>query len=93
MAAGRPTDVFQVEGDMATAANETSGYTFTPTVAEAFTNLGNCVTNAAGFESSKSGKMESMDEFFAGAQDLPPTLSDTDLTTFDSEVLAATDIE
>ena len=89
MAAGRPRDVFTVEGDMAASAVATSGYTFTPAVAAAFTSLGNCVSNAAGFATSTSGIMESMDEFFAGAEELPPTLAETDLTTFDSEILAA----
>ena len=75
MAAGRPRDVFTVEGEMAAdRRSATSGYTFTPAVAAAFTNLGNCVTNAAGFETSTSGMMESMDEFFAGAEELPQTL-------------------
>ena len=92
MAAGRPRDVFTVETEMVATAAATSGYTFTPAVAAAFTNLGNCVTNAAGFQTSTSGMMESMDELFAGAEALPQTLAETDLTTFDSETLATTGV-
>ena len=77
---------------MVATAAATSGYTFTPAVAAAFTNLGNCVTNAAGFQTSTSGMMESMDELFAGAEALPQTLAETDLTTFDSETLATTGV-
>jgi mono/diheme cytochrome c family protein len=92
LAAGRPRDVFTVEGEMAAAAVATSDYAFAPSVAESFTNLGNCVTNAAGFENSTSGKMESMDTFWAGATELPQTIAETDLTTFDAETLASTGV-
>ena len=91
LAAGRPKDVFMIDEDLGGAASST-GYGFAPAVASAFTNLGNCVTNAAGYETSTSGVMESMDKFWEDATDLPQNLSQTDLTTFDSEALAATGV-
>jgi mono/diheme cytochrome c family protein len=92
LSAGRPKDVFMIDASVLGGAMTSTGYGFAPTVASSFTNLGNCVTNAAGFESSTSGVMESMDKFWEDAKDLPQTLADTDLTTFDSEVLAATGV-
>ncbi len=94
LAAGRPRDVFMVEGDTPAAAMAASDYGFTPAVAAAFTNLGNCVSNAAGFETSTSGMMEAMDDRFAAVEmgTLPQNLSETDLTTFDSEILAQTGV-
>jgi len=92
IAAGRPRDVFMIEGDPLGSATATTGYGFTPAMAAGFTNLGNCVTNTAGFENSTSGQMESMDTFWENATELPQTIEETDLTTFDSEALAATGV-
>ena len=68
----------------------TANYTFTPAVAAAMTNIGNCVPTAALFASSTSDVMKSKDELFAGATELPRTLAETDLTSLDSEELAKT---
>ena len=54
------------------------------------TNIGNCVPTAALFASSTSDVMKSKDAFFATATELPRTLAETDLTSFDSEELAKT---
>jgi mono/diheme cytochrome c family protein len=90
LAQGRPADMFTVQG-IASAATGAS-YGFSPDVAAAMTNLGNCVPTPSMFANSTSGMMESMDSFFASATALPNNLADTDLTTFDSSVLAATGV-
>jgi len=89
LAAGRPSDVFTIAS---TVSSSSSGYMFTPDMANAMTNLGNCVPNAAGFATDTSGMMQSKDDFFASATALPTDITDTDLTTFDSATLAATGV-
>ena len=87
LAQGRPADSFTIDTGMASTA--ASNYGFTPDLAAAMTNLGTCIPNQAAYQTSTSGMMESKDEFFATATALPQNLADTDLTTFDSEALAA----
>ncbi len=84
---GRPADKFTMDAGMASTA--ISNYGFTPDLAAAMTNLGTCIPNQAAYQMSTSGVMESKDEFFATATALPNNLADTDLTTFDSQALAA----
>lgn len=88
LAQGRPADMFTIEA----TASAGGSYAFTPDVAAAMTNLGTCVPSPGAFASSTSGMMESMDQQFASASELPASLADTDLTTFDSSVLAATGV-
>jgi mono/diheme cytochrome c family protein len=87
LAQGRPADKFSI--DAGSASTAVSNYGFTPDLAAAMTNLGTCIPNQAAYQMSTSGMMESKDEFFATATELPQNLADTDLTTFDSEALAA----
>jgi mono/diheme cytochrome c family protein len=87
LAQGRPADSFTI--DTGTASTTASSYGFTPDLAAAMTNLGTCIPNQAAYQMSTSGMMESKDEFFATATALPQNLADTDLTTFDSQALAA----
>ncbi len=88
---GRPKTMFTVDA-AAIGANTSSGYMFTPELASAMTNLGNCVPSPEEYANTPSGMMESMDESFAGATSLPQSLSETDLTSFDSQVLAETGV-
>ncbi len=87
LAQGRPADSFTMDAGASSGA--ISNYGFTPDLAAAMTNLGTCIPNQAAYQMSTSGMMESKDEFFASATELPQSLADTDLTTFDSEALAA----
>jgi mono/diheme cytochrome c family protein len=91
LSAGKPRNVFAVDDAGATdPGSAAANYTFTQTVASAMTNIGNCVPSSTLFASSTSGIMSSLDERFAGASELPATLAETDLTSFDSEELAKT---
>ncbi|HXU04291.1 MAG TPA: hypothetical protein VN903_25195, partial [Polyangia bacterium] len=91
LAAGKPRNVFAINGGgSGTGTSATANYTFSSGVAAAMSNIGNCVPSAALFGSSTSGIMASLDEFFAGATDLPKTLAETDLTSLDSQELART---
>ncbi|MES1165009.1 MAG: hypothetical protein ABUR63_04585 [Verrucomicrobiota bacterium] len=91
MAAGKPAGVYTLAAT-GPATGGIANYSFTPDVAEAMTNLGNCIPSRATFAASKSGEMESLDEFFAHATDLPDSITKTDLTSLDSQVLAATGV-
>jgi len=91
LSAGKPKGVYAVEGGMTGGSHVAkANYTFTPDVAAAMTNIGNCVPTSALFASSTSDVMSSMDEFFRTATDLPKTLAETDLTSFDAQELART---
>jgi len=87
---GRPADSFAYDTGMVSTSG--GNYGFTPDMAAAMTNLGTCIPNQAAYQMSTSGMMESKDEFFATATELPENLADTDLTTFDSQTLAATGV-
>ncbi len=91
LAAGRPSGTFTV-ASIATKSSGMADYSFTTTMGAAMTNLGNCIPTPTTFAASTSGEMESLDTFFSGATELPRNISDTDLTTFDSEVLATTGV-
>jgi mono/diheme cytochrome c family protein len=90
LAAGKPRNIFAIEGGDSGSAASAANYTFSTDVAAAMTNIGNCVPTPALFASSTSGLMTSRDEFFRTAAELPGTLGETDLTTLDSEELART---
>lgn len=92
IAAGRPKDSFVVNDPSAAPADDTggvSGYTFTPDMAAGMSNLGTCVPDKPSYMNSPSTEMEAKDTMFAAATELPNNLSDTDLVTFDTSVLAA----
>jgi len=86
---GRPSDVFFVDDS---SASGLTGGVVDYTYAE-LTNLGDCIPPATAYAQSPSAEMESKDEMFASLDSsdstLPATLAETDLTTFDAEVLAA----
>ena len=88
LAQGRPNGMFTVEDSMmgsspsAPASAGSYGYA-------AMTNLGDCIAPALQYAQSPSDEMASKDAFFASATELPTSLSDTDLTTFDGDTLAA----
>ena len=91
LSAGRPKGVYAIDGGGSGGSPSTkANYSFTTAVAAAMTNIGNCVPTSALFASSTPDVMTSLDEFFAGATELPKTLAETDLTTLDSEELAKT---
>ena len=94
LAAGKPRTVFALDGagSGGGVVSPQANYTFTAAVAAAMTNIGNCVPTSALFASSTSGIMTSMDDLFSGAQALPRTLAETDLTSLDSEELARTGV-
>jgi mono/diheme cytochrome c family protein len=89
---GRPKGVYAVDDGTggSSPGSAMANYTFTPNVAAAMTNIGNCVPTATLFASATPDVMTSMDDFFASATALPKTLAETDLTSLDSEVLART---
>ena len=92
LSAGKPRNVFSVEGGGMGGDSPNANYTFTSTVASAMTNIGNCVPSSALFASATSGIMTALDQRFADASDLPKTLAETDLTSLDSEELAKTGV-
>src|SRR6185369_1124708 len=88
---GSPTDKFVIQGGGPVSTTK-ADYTFTPAVGAALTNLGSCILDKEGFETAASGVMEAMDTFFATATSLPDNIADTDLTSFDSEILTSTGV-
>ena len=74
----------------ADAAGAAGGLAADPLLAKSFTNMGSCVP-AARIVGGETSAMDALDAKFAAAaslSDLPSKLSDTDLSTLDSEVLA-----
>jgi mono/diheme cytochrome c family protein len=73
--AGAPSAAFQAD------------YSLPPSLGEQLTNIGTCVPNryVVGINATT---MDAHDAFFAQATELPDTLAETDLTTFDSDSLA-----
>jgi mono/diheme cytochrome c family protein len=64
-----------------------AGYTLSPALGAALSNVGSCIPSpyAVGLNTQT---MDELDTFFAQTTELPDTLDKTDLTTFDSDVLA-----
>lgn len=92
IAAGRPRDSFAIDEQSVTTPTGTFDYTFTSDMAAGMSNLGTCIPDKVSYGNSSSTEMESKDAMFAAAagfDQLPKTLSGTDLVTFDSSVLAA----
>lgn len=86
LAQGRPIDMFTLDAASA-AANSgmgLNGYAYAT-----MTNLGDCIPSRTQFAQSPSSEMEAKDELFSSASSLPKALSETDLTTFDADILAA----
>jgi mono/diheme cytochrome c family protein len=84
-------------GDAGDAGAPASPYLLTPAVGNALTEIGNCIP--AGLATVEDPKSAALDKMFAGlnadptasgpaAVGLPETLSETDLITFDSSILA-----
>ena len=71
----------------APGASGAPAYTLGPELGGELTNIGSCLPNqyAVGLDGAK---MDKLDTFFAAATELPDTLDQTDLTTFDSDALA-----
>ena len=88
---GNVTPDAAAEGaDAAEVAQPTTqgpGYSLSPALAAQLTNVGTCIPNpyAVGLNGQT---MDALDTFFSQATELPDTLDKTDLTTFDSDVLA-----
>jgi hypothetical protein len=78
--AGSPQGSFEIPFSSGTTMN---GAKLPPAIAEAITNIGDCLPQA-----SIVGSDANKDSFFASATALPKNLSDTDLTTFDTLELA-----
>lgn len=70
-----------------TAPRAVADYSLTPGQAAALTNIGTCVPNryTVGLNHQT---MDGLDTFFSLATELPDTLAETDLTTFESDALA-----
>jgi mono/diheme cytochrome c family protein len=70
------------------AASGGQTYKMAEAVGMGLTNLGNCIPerNLVGIRPAE--QLEKLDAMFAAATSLPARLEDTDVTTFDSEVLA-----
>jgi mono/diheme cytochrome c family protein len=62
-------------------------YSLSPELGAALTNIGSCIPNKYGVGVNVQA-MDKLDDFFAHATELPPTLAETDLVSFDSDVLA-----
>jgi mono/diheme cytochrome c family protein len=90
-AAGSPQDVFYKE--LPAVEMDTSSenpYTLTQATADLLSNMGSCVPKAD-IVGTDAGVMDEADSFFESLQsfsDLPKTLAETDLTSFESETLA-----
>jgi mono/diheme cytochrome c family protein len=87
-AAGRPPDVFYPVVDSVDSTD--SPYRLSRSVGEQLTNLGSCIPPAEMIMAEATAAAK-LDEKFAAMQsfaDLPKTLRDTDLSTFDAETLA-----
>ncbi len=83
---GSPSDAFVIGTDPA-ASQPTAGYMMTDTLAAQITNIGSCIPEKR-MVGVATTDMDRMDAFFAQATQLPATLDQTDLSTFDSAVLA-----
>lgn len=99
IAAGRPADVYFVNNDVSEKP-----YLFSAELGNGLTNLGSCVPDSAFAFGAAVDEMDALDSFFAAAEQVPASLEevvlpeeqlglpllleDTDLTTFDSAVLA-----
>jgi mono/diheme cytochrome c family protein len=88
IAAGSPKDVLRIP----LPPSLTDPYVLTPEVGANLTNIGNCVPEATfpfAWEKAKMRELDAMFEKLGPLQtDLPKALSETDLNSLDSEVLA-----
>lgn len=83
IAAGRPRDYFIVKGN----SDPNTAYLFSQELGESLTNIGNCLPDPQGFGFDKAD-MDALDKVFAETTTLPARLDQTDLVSYDSEVLA-----
>ncbi|MFT3926614.1 MAG: hypothetical protein QM778_28980 [Myxococcales bacterium] len=83
--AGSPGDLLYVGDDSTTGPANT--YVLRKSVAQSLTNIGSCLPNRAMLATDESS-MDAKDAFFASATALPSRLDQTDLVSYDSEVLA-----
>jgi mono/diheme cytochrome c family protein len=82
---GRPADSFNLPAP--DGSGSAPGYTLSPDLGGALTNIGSCVPDKGMVGTAKTA-MDDLDTFFAEATELPSTLDKTDLVTLDSEALA-----
>ena len=90
--AGAPQDVFNLPPGEGEADPSKSPYVIDETLAARLTNIGNCLPDKKHFATDTS-TMDKLDARFAAlktSDDLPPSLTDTDVTSLDSAALAAT---
>ncbi|HEX7481776.1 MAG TPA: hypothetical protein VF331_28475, partial [Polyangiales bacterium] len=85
LAAGSPPDRFILVDRSATTTQ--SPYQLAARVGMALSNLGSCIPPKQ-IIGKDTDRMVAMDKFFAAATQLPARLEDTDLASFDAEVLA-----
>jgi mono/diheme cytochrome c family protein len=85
IAQGRPTEKFDLPAP--DGASTVAGYSLSPELASALTNIGTCVPDK-GMVGTSTPQMDELDAMFAAATTLPETLDKTDLFTLESEALA-----
>lgn len=87
--AGRPADVFYPE-TTAPGATDQSPYRMTPHVGEQLSNLGSCIPSPDMMmtKPERAAELDRKFEAMTSFADLPRSLRDTDVFTFDAEVLA-----
>ena len=83
---GSPADAFVVASDPS-SDTAVAGYMMSDTIAAQITNIGTCVPEKR-MVGVATTDMDRLDNFFLQANQLPPTLDQTDLITLDSAVLA-----
>jgi mono/diheme cytochrome c family protein len=87
----KPTDIFLLPGDGAgpgaSVVGEEVSYLVSEQLGGQLSNIGSCVPSRTLYGSA-GADMNLLDAVFEQATELPESLSDTDLTTLDSEVLA-----
>jgi len=89
LAQNRPADMFTIDsspGEVESVEGTAVGGSY---AYASMTNVGDCIAPAALYAQSPSDEMTSKDQLFASATELPTSLSDTDLTTFDADTLTA----
>jgi len=100
VAAGKPVDVFSIATQSGTTGSDTASFALTTPEGNALTNIGSCLPDK-GIVGTAVAKMDELDAYFSQLQatspgqgtlaeqvGLPELLSQTDLTTLNTEELA-----